>query len=297
MCGGGGRGRGGAGWQRVGPRRQRSNAGTDRFRLVAYVLQGFVAVSNLRKTTRSDCNNLRWLQQASVDTTGLLPKLNISISNQAPPQSLTYATGTRVTSLPPLCVHVSASFTDWMTPPDGVSRCRLAPLCVTLCSPPARERGARDRGFKFEYANGVTLAISGFCIFSRFTLVAPLAVGSGIQFDPVLARAKSPSPLCVKPLPHTPRCCCAHRRVTVSLGCGGRGRGLVNLVAQLARPLVLTVLALKGQEERAPVLRSVRGRFDGPFVAAPGGGDALRSDRGYRGCLGRSRGRGAGQRR
>ena len=47
MCGGGGRGGGGAGWQRVGPRRQRSNAGTDRFRLVAYVLQGFVAVQNV----------------------------------------------------------------------------------------------------------------------------------------------------------------------------------------------------------------------------------------------------------
>eukprot|EP00964_Phaeocystis_antarctica_P128950 scaffold92779_cov66-Phaeocystis_antarctica.AAC.2 len=37
--------------------------------------------------------------------------------------------GTRVTSLPPLCVHaLGILYTDWMTTPDGVSRCRLAPL-------------------------------------------------------------------------------------------------------------------------------------------------------------------------
>jgi len=26
--------------------------------------------------------------------------------------------------------RLPASFTDWMTTPDGVSRCRLAPLCL-----------------------------------------------------------------------------------------------------------------------------------------------------------------------
>ena len=38
------------------------------------------------------------------------------------------------TQMPP--TTVPASFTDWMTAPDGVSRCRLAPMCDLVFTTP-----------------------------------------------------------------------------------------------------------------------------------------------------------------